>query len=443
MQYPNVGHGKPLTVHFVVRAMHAPPLVEDLLLLEQRMHGDIVRVDVPWNETRLRGPVLSVAAWFAYAVRNLASAKFIAKLDDDAYVRAPHVELLLREVLRTAPTPDRVYLGAMSWFHWYPKIFERSGFGWSYTMAWMLGRNCRNVTSSEERCMNRGCGACVGPFPFASGYLSLLSTPLVADLIAMTASATAMSAVQGAIHPPPSSTTAPGGATAPSAGTAPRAGWVMRDDVSRLRGVRGSLPTRTGGDQFKVMEDIWIGSVLFRQRLHRPVTYVALSEKDDKTLVSDGWGLRVARSSVLVHSKNHQRGKQLERFLRIHAFLTEVTCKETLEVTCSTGCRAFLTPGERKNIETSEVFAELWGGRVDNASFCNGAQANSAYCRVGAVKPRRCRPKPEDLLQMDGVWPTTMAAQSGAGCTNRLCSDFFGLLNATAPLQRLADKINP
>ena len=64
MHYPNVGRGKPITVHFVVRALHSPASVEAMLTLEQQMYGDVVRVDVPWNETRLRGPVLSVAAWF-------------------------------------------------------------------------------------------------------------------------------------------------------------------------------------------------------------------------------------------------------------------------------------------------------------------------------------------------------------------------------------------
>ena len=79
--------------------------------------------------------------------------------DDDAYLYTPAIEALLRQTLRVAPSPDRIYLGAMSWFHWYPRVYERSGFGWSYTMAHALGSWCRNVTSAEERCKHRGCGA--------------------------------------------------------------------------------------------------------------------------------------------------------------------------------------------------------------------------------------------------------------------------------------------
>lgn len=105
-----------MTVHFVVRGLHAPAQIDELLRDEHSMYGDVLRVDVPWNETRLRGPVLSVASWLSYAVRELAGARFIAKLDDDAYIRTPKLEALLHQTLLVAPNPERIYLGAMSWF---------------------------------------------------------------------------------------------------------------------------------------------------------------------------------------------------------------------------------------------------------------------------------------------------------------------------------------
>ena len=362
MRWPNIG--KAFHVYFVVRARGAPSSVSELLRLEHEAHGDVLRVDVPWNETRLRGPVLSVAAWFAYATRQLSpSPRFVAKLDDDAYLYAPALETLVREALRVAPTPERIYLGPMSWFHWYPKIFERSGFGWSYTMAWMMGQHCRNATTAEERCRHAGCGPCVGPFPFASGYFALLSTPLAAELLA-----------------------------------ADSTNEVRDDDVNRLRQVT-SLPTRTGGVQVKVMEDIWLGSLLYRSHVARgPVTYVALSEKDDKTLVSDGWGLKVTKSAVIVHVKNHQKGKQLERFLAVDDFLKAKRCTQELAVTCTVGCRGFLNDGEVKNIANSPTYSQVWAGRVDNESFCSGVQAGAAYCRVGGTGARKCPRKPVDLL---------------------------------------------
>lgn len=116
LQWPNVGPGRAFSVHFVVRALHAPAWIDRLLREEHRQHADVLRVSVPWNETRLRGPVLSVAAWLSFAVRELSSARFLAKLDDDAYLYAPALEGLVRQVLRVAPHPERIYLGSMSWF---------------------------------------------------------------------------------------------------------------------------------------------------------------------------------------------------------------------------------------------------------------------------------------------------------------------------------------
>ena len=175
---------------------------------------------------------------------------------------------------------------------------------------------------------------------------------------------------------------------------------TLSDDVSRLRAAQ-TLPSRTGGKQFKVMEDIWMGSVIFRRPPQTPVTFVALSERDDNTLVSDGWGLKVTRSSIVVHVKNHMTGVQLERFLATHAYKNASHCEEGLRVSCAVGCRAFLSRQENQTASRNPQYDELWGGRIDRASFCNGMQSNAAYCRVGATKPRHCEKKPVDLLKHD------------------------------------------
>jgi len=340
----------------------APLGVERLLQQEERDHGDVLRVDVHWNETRLRGPVLSVAAWLSYAVRT-HSARCVAKLDDDAYVYAPALEGIVLQALAVAPHPDTLYMGPISWFHWYERIYERSGFGWTYTMAWHLGRSCRNVTEAEKRCRQRGCGSCVGPFPFTSGYLSILATPLAAELVR----------------------------------TAP-----LVDDVPRLAAT-DALPTRTGGAQFKVMEDIWLGSLLYRRPPSRPLTYVALSEKDDTTLVSDGWGLKATKSSVVVHVKNHLTGKQLERFLAIDAFKRDAYCAERYDVRCAVGCSAFFSSGENASMHMMPKFASTWMPRLEQSTLCQGSQREAAFCRIGAHRPRLCNPKPKDLLK-DGFY---------------------------------------
>jgi hypothetical protein len=116
LRWENVGPGRAFSVHFVVRAQDAPSWIDRLLAEEHASHGDVLRVAVPWNESRLRGPVLSVAAWLSYAVKELSSARFVAKLDDDAYLHAPGLETVVRAALSAAPNPDRIYMGPMSWF---------------------------------------------------------------------------------------------------------------------------------------------------------------------------------------------------------------------------------------------------------------------------------------------------------------------------------------
>ena len=251
-----VGRGRPVRVLFVVRALGIPSSLECQLAVEQRQNDDIVRAAVPWNESRLRGPVLSLAAWLEFAAKEFHAAPFIAKMDDDAYVHVADLVVLLRTAqAKREPSPhvDLTYMGAMSWFHWHPAIFERSGFGFTFDEAWKMGRPCRNVTVAEQRCHHAGCGACVGPFPFAAGFLVILSTPLAAAL-----------------------TRSPG----------------LRSDLAALRAIDPTqLVSRQGRKQGKLMEDIWLGSLLYRFPPPQPVRYVALSEVRDYELLTTHYSL--------------------------------------------------------------------------------------------------------------------------------------------------------
>lgn len=356
MRWPNVGPRRPLLVNFVVRASGAPAWLGKLLALEQSAHGDVWRADVPWNETRLRGPVLSVAAWLTHAPRAFPRSSFVAKLDDDAYFHAPDLEAMLRSALRAAPATGRIYMGAMSWFNWHPRIFERSGYGWGYMGAWILGRPCRNVTVAEERCKHRGCGACVGPFPFASGYLAIFSRGLAAEVASSAA---------------------------------------MVDDVARLRAAP-AVVSRTGSAQVKVMEDIWLGSLLYRAPPAGPISYVAVTEGNSEALISDKWGLKATRMALIVHIK----GKQLVRFLAVDAFMHSAHCTPHVTLRCEGGCRAFLLQRELKLLAHSRAFAEAWEPRIGNASFCGGAQTGAAFCRAAVVPPKGCGRKVTDLMNL-------------------------------------------
>ena len=76
--WPNVClTGCSITVRFVVRAAHAQTGINWLLQKEQQAYGDIVRVDVPWNETRLRGPVLSASGAGCSSAAKPPSGKWL------------------------------------------------------------------------------------------------------------------------------------------------------------------------------------------------------------------------------------------------------------------------------------------------------------------------------------------------------------------------------
>ena len=114
LQEANVKSGR-IGASFVVRSGNAPQWLEQLLTAEQERYGDVLRAPaVAWNETRLRGPVLSLAAWLQYAVMHHSTAPFIGKMDDDAFLHAGDLERLLSTVA-TSPFSTYVYMGSMTW----------------------------------------------------------------------------------------------------------------------------------------------------------------------------------------------------------------------------------------------------------------------------------------------------------------------------------------
>ena len=121
MKWPNVN--TPLAavvVRFVVRTAGAPTAVAALLREENAEHADLLPVHVAWNETRMRGPVLSLGAWLRHATAAYPDAAFVAKVDDDVYLHLPDVEAMLRAVASTAGIDaEHAYMGPITYFHWY------------------------------------------------------------------------------------------------------------------------------------------------------------------------------------------------------------------------------------------------------------------------------------------------------------------------------------
>ena len=437
LQWSNVRPGASILARFVVRSGGAPRWLDELLATEQARYGDVLRMpSVAWNESRLRGPMLSLAAWMQYAADHQAS--FVAKMDDDAYLHAPDFERLLRTVESQLEEPSgtvaagtavensagsrHVYIGSMTWFHWQPLIFERSGHGWNYGQALKNGATCRNATSAALRCGGARCGACVGPFQFASGYLLVVSAPTAAWLA--------------------------------------RDGGLMRRDADRLRAsADGSLVSRSGKPRDKMMEDVWLGSLLFRDPPPQPLRFVTLVGWQG--LISDAvrvpptshlpprdiclqprcnprprrlalaldlalglglalalglpatlpphasaaksepaasspvlspslclltarrqWGLETTRQALLTHVK----AKSLPRLLALHAYTTRRHCAPRLALRCKAGCASFA--GKYRGGAEEVV-------RDGRPAFCRGTQRDVRRC-VFEEPPASAAPRRDD-----------------------------------------------
>ena len=176
---PWAGDGGTVTAHFVLRSGGAPPWLDTQLRYEEMRFRDILRVDVPWNEGRLKGPVLTLAAFITHAA-HVAAARYIAKVDDDAYINVRELAALTRRLDVTVPGRMH-YMGMLTWSSWFPNAWDRVGFGWRHAEAVRAARKCQNASWASRRC-GSGCGVCAGPFPFMAGYLIGLSMPLAAHI---------------------------------------------------------------------------------------------------------------------------------------------------------------------------------------------------------------------------------------------------------------------
>lgn len=335
---------------FVVRALGAPPRLRHLLAAERSRYGDILEVGVPWNETRLRGPVMTLAAWVAHAATHLPFASYVAKVDDDSYLHAPGLaQVLLTHVHPRLPHP-RAYIGPLTWYSWFPKQWDRCGFGWTWHGANAMGQFCRNASWAAQRCAN-GCGEAVGPFPFAAGYLIVLSAPL-----------------------------------AKAIGASPD----LKPEIDRLS-ASGRLTTHKGFTHTQIFEDVWLGSFIHTYLSPGPpIAYLNLFRSEIVVdLDQTQWGSTVRPSALLVHI----RSKEPRIFVATHDFLNASRhCRESRRMrsrslSCAHGCGAFGTPPRHP----SSRLCAAAPPDVLGASSTFAASASS-WCSMRAFKDMRTLP---------------------------------------------------
>ena len=298
-EYPNIGMPSEVCVCFVVRSGSAPARLTEALEREHSSYSDMLLAEsISWNESRVRGPTLSLAWWLRYAARKLPHAHFVAKIDDDAYIHVPDLVVLLRQTHVAAGPSSNVYLGVLTYYNWYPRIFERTRHAWTLGQALGASARCRlndhlHLPAHVRACGPDGCGRCVGPFAFASGFLIVLSRALLASTVASDA---------------------------------------LTSEEARLLSLDlALLPDKHGQRQMLIMEDVWLGSMLYRFPPPGPIHYVSLLGSRGRRLHVDTWDLRLSRSAMLVHNPN----KAASRILAIHAAMERVHCSFPPRLQCA------------------------------------------------------------------------------------------------------------
>ena len=305
MRWPHVGStvGKEICAKFIIGLVGLRMALQTTCERELAAHSDMLLVQaIGWNESRVRGPVFSLAWWMQYSARAFQHAQFIGKADDDAYLHIPDLQRLL-QVTRNQMGPDaNVYMGVHTWYHWYESLFDHARHGWSFPQARRAGGACRatEMQLGVEACPlhNGSCGRCVGPFAFAAGYLIVCSNPLVRALMAKDAFAS-------------------------------ETARLMDRDPLQMYGKNGKKIEQ-------VMEDVWLGSLLYRFPLPHPVRYISLLGDKRSRLYVDQWDFRLARSAFLFHVLT----KQLERYLALHDIVQrpDMHCSRPFEIRCAAFC---------------------------------------------------------------------------------------------------------
>ena len=122
----------------------------------------------------------------------------------------------------------------------------------------------------------------------------------------------------------------------------------------------------------------------------------------DPSLISDNWGLRARQTALLAHI----RGKQLERFLVMHDFMTgKDHCSHPHLLECEQGCGAFDVALSEIELARSPRIplprrAKLYlSPHIGRSPVCSATQRNATYCRLRpSPNQTRCRKRPQIIL---------------------------------------------
>jgi len=177
------------------------------------------------------------------------------------------------------------------------------------------------------------------------------------------------------------------------------AGGGLQSDTAALKALQpAAMPDKTGRRTEKIMEDVWLGSLLYRSPPPQPITYVNLLHARTGLIV-DAWDFRLTRSALLVHVIT----KQMDRLLALHAYMHRADSH------CSRPFRLKCEPHQRR-VPTYGHSADQW-----------------------------CQVEPFSRSE-GGVQPC--CATAGPRKRNASCSAVFGSNRWTAPFKKAASRFS-
>ena len=318
----------PVCAMFVIRSGGMRGSEGALLRREAHAHKDVLLLPaVAYNETRLRGPLLSLVEWLRFAAEHLSHATFIAKVDDDTWLHTADLARLLAHTSTQFPPPAPLYLGVHTYSHWVPNLFDFVAHGLTFAGAERAGRWCR-VPDSTRR--SHSAVTCVGPFAFAAGYLIVLSSSVVSGLVS---------------------------------------GGGMADDASRLMRTRPSeMMSKHGRRMELIYEDVWLGSVLHRfpPAAGQP-TFVALPMMPALSAARAVyhtelvWEYSLHRRALLTHI----RSKRPEYYLATHALsgLPGLHCSTPFRLQCDGKQPQWCNVEPAAAVDDTCCGGSMWNGR--------------------------------------------------------------------------------
>ena len=137
-----------------------------------REEGDVLYLPSGGSLLRNISPLISLVNWLQYATTHAPfnTARFLLKVDDDAFIHLPEVASWMR-LLDRSQDQEPIYFGRCRTAYDGPNFHP-------------LRRTSPTLPPTARQTQDGTNHTCAGPFPYATGSLQGLSRKLAADLVA-------------------------------------------------------------------------------------------------------------------------------------------------------------------------------------------------------------------------------------------------------------------